>query len=182
MHANDPRLSLKRAQSRTETSPFDSATVRVRRRPPIRSLDGHLVAHAIVIGLLLGASSGSRSQSREPMTIVRPPPAPVAPIRSNPKVLEGTCQKPEYPNAAVRAELEGVTKTRFDIDASGRVVGMIIVKSSGHDALDAATLAALRTCQFTPGTYDGRPILTSAFIELAWKLEDAAPGASAPQR
>ena len=101
------------------------------------------------------------------------PPAPPAATTSAPKVIEGSCLDPEYPNAARRSELEGTTRTRFDVDESGRVVGMLLVKSSGHDSLDAATLASQRTCQFNPGTYNGKPRLSSAFIDLKWTLDSA---------
>jgi protein TonB len=99
-----------------------------------------------------------------------------------PQVIPGTCQRPEYPYAAVRAEMQGSVKVRFDVDSSNRVVGMIIVKSSGHEPLDAATLAGLRTCQFNAGTRNGRPTPASAFVEYVWRLEEAKPGMPAARQ
>ena len=132
--------------------------------------------------LIIMAAASAQQPPNQPMTIVAPPPAPTHPIRTNPKALPDTCQRPEYPNAALRAELQGSTRVRFDVDSSGKVVGMIIAKSSGHDALDAATLAALRTCQFSAGTYNGKPTLASVFLDIAWKLDEATQSPFTLQR
>lgn len=121
--------------------------------------------------LLVAAAPAALPQSSQPMITVTAPPAPPAATTSAPKVIEGSCLDSEYPNAARRSELEGTTRTRFDVDESGRVVGMLLVKSSGHDSLDAATLASQRTCQFNPGAYNGKPRLSSAFIDLKWTLD-----------
>lgn len=131
--------------------------------------------------LLVAATPAVMSQTGQPMITVTAPPAPPAVATTLPQVIDGSCQKPEYPNAALRWELQGSTRTRFDVDESGRVVGMLLVKSSGHDLLDAATLASQRTCQFSPGTYDSKPRLTSAFIDLTWRLDSPQASPSAPR-
>jgi len=137
------------------------------------------------IAMLFGCAVSFLALSQtmqQPITLIAPPPSPVPPVRTLPKAVPDTCQRPEYPNAALRAELQGTTRVRFDVDSSSKIVGLLVVKSSGHDALDAATLAALRTCEFTAGTYNGKPTLASVFIEFAWRLEEAAPSASTPRQ
>ena len=108
------------------------------------------------------------------------PPAPVAApaVHARSAVINAndpSC-KPEFPAAALRAQVSGVSRIRFTVDANGKVTAADVVGSSGptreHRLLDNAAKAALATCPFKAGLDDqGRPIGTQVEVAYSWKLE-----------
>ena len=105
--------------------------------------------------------------------------APVAP-RAQPvpaRIDVTSCEKPEYPAAALRADATGVTKIRFTLDATGSVTKAEIEKSSGpsreHRLLDRTALEALSKCRGRPGTDEaGKPMGgTTVTVDYVWKVE-----------
>lgn len=107
-----------------------------------------------------------------------PPPAPPAPKpQAVPARIDvATCEKPEYPAAAQRAEATGVTKIRFTVDATGAVSKAEVEKPAGnsreHRLLDRAAVDALSKCRFKPGTDEnGKPVGGTTLVEYVWKLE-----------
>jgi periplasmic protein TonB len=123
-------------------------------------------------------------------TTVAPPPAPVtiapAPAPEAPpapparslaqaaKIDFGSCEKPEYPPAANRAQAAGETTIRFAIDADGHVSKADIERPSGssreHRLLDRAAVDALSKCKFSPGKDEtGKAVGTTSVVVYAWK-------------
>lgn len=107
---------------------------------------------------------------------VEAPPAPPAPPRAAvPARIDVTsCDKPEYPDAALRANTTGVTKVRFAIDAEGRVVRAELESASGgtreHRLLDRSAIEALSQCRFKPGIDEaGKAVGSSAVVSYVWK-------------
>src|SRR3954469_24970671 len=108
-----------------------------------------------------------------------PPPAPVpfAPtpprqaLATAPVVNAASCDKPEYPPAARRANETGTVLLNFLIDVNGKVLESKIERSSGSRRLDEAARAGLELCNFRPATLDGRPQRAWARIEYVWRLE-----------
>jgi len=83
--------------------------------------------------------------------------------------------RPDYPAAAQRAGVTGVSKIRFTVDASGRISGARILQSSGptreNRLLDKAAADALAQCPVTAGTDElGRPVGGTADVEYVWTL------------
>ena len=83
--------------------------------------------------------------------------------------------RPEYPGAARRAGASGTTRIRFTVDATGRIAGSQIVRSSGatreHRLMDQAAAAALAQCPVQVGTDDqGRPVGTTTDVDYVWML------------
>lgn len=102
------------------------------------------------------------------------PPAPprVAPVAAITNVAD--C-RPEYPTAAIKEDATGTTKIRFTIDASGKLVGAVVLKSAGasraHKALDRAAVSGLSECVFRPGRDEhGKAVGAFADVEYVWKL------------
>ncbi len=104
-----------------------------------------------------------------------PPPAPkrqaVAPV-----INVASCEKPEYPAAALRAEATGTTKIRFTVDATGKVSKAEIEKPAGpsreHRLLDRTAVEALSKCPFKPGTDEaGQPVGATTVVEYVWKMD-----------
>ncbi len=110
------------------------------------------------------------------------PPAPVAPPAPKqqavpPQINVNSCDKPEFPAAALRAEATGTSKVRFTIDATGAVAKAEIERSAGssreHRLLDRAAVDALSKCRFKPGLDEqGKPVGGAVtIVEYVWKLE-----------
>jgi len=83
--------------------------------------------------------------------------------------------RPEYPTAAQRTGATGVTRIRFSVDASGRIAGSQILRSSGssreHRMMDRAAAEALAQCPVQVGTDEmGRPVGTTTDVEYVWTL------------
>jgi protein TonB len=119
-----------------------------------------------------------------PPVAIAPPPSPVPAPPAPPVVRQAvaaridvsSCEKPEYPAAATRAEATGTTKIRFTVDASGKVSKAELEKSAGssreHRLLDRAAIEALSKCPFKPGMDEnGKPVGATTLVEYVWKLE-----------
>ena len=84
--------------------------------------------------------------------------------------------RPEFPPAALRAQVSGVSRIRFTVDATGKVTAAEVVGSSGptreHRLLDNAAKLALPNCPIKVGTdAEGHPIGTQVEVAYSWKLE-----------
>jgi periplasmic protein TonB len=104
------------------------------------------------------------------------PPAPSITARAARINANDPACKPEFPPAALRAQVSGVSRIRFTVDANGKVTSADVVGSSGptreHRLLDNAAKVALGTCPFTAGVdANGTPIGTQVEVSYAWKLE-----------
>jgi protein TonB len=102
-----------------------------------------------------------------------PPATAVAPVM---QLTNASACKPEYPAAALKAEVQGTTTIRFTIDANGKVASADIVKSSGpsreHRVLDRTAVQSLSGCSFRAGRdASGQPITAATTVEYVWKLE-----------
>jgi protein TonB len=106
------------------------------------------------------------------------PAAPAAPVRVAPAVnFNSDCEKPAYPSAAARAEIQGEVRIRVAVGADGRVTGTEVVRSSGpsreHKMLDRAAEAVIRSsCKFRAGTVDGKPEALTTDVVYVWKLDN----------
>jgi protein TonB len=121
-------------------------------------------------------------QSAPTITAVAPTPPPPAPVviaptpprvavNTAPVVNAASCDKPEYPPAARRANETGTVLLNFLIDVNGKVIDSKIERSSGSRRLDEAARAGLELCNFRPATVDGKPTRAWARIEYVWRLE-----------
>jgi TonB family protein len=82
-----------------------------------------------------------------------------------------TCDRPAYPPDELRARLTGMVKLNFLVGTDGAIRKTEIGTSSGHPALDQATLAALSRCRFTPGTSAGAPAEKWSPVQYRWTIE-----------
>ena len=112
----------------------------------------------------------------------RPAPPPVA--KPAPPVVPAVSpkpgrnfEKPEYPAASIRAKEEGEVTVSVCVDERGRMSNVQIVKSSGFERLDQATVAGLPRTRMDParGT-DGKPMAycnPPYVFTFVWRLKDA---------
>ncbi len=81
-----------------------------------------------------------------------------------------------YPEAAVKAGIEGATTLSFTVTAQGKVADVKVSKSSGNAELDAAAVACAGQWTYRPATQDGVAIDRPWTANVQWKLhgDDAA--------
>ena len=114
-----------------------------------------------------------------------PAPAVAAPVAAPPapraqavpaRIDVSTCEKPEYPAAALRADATGISKIRFTVDATVMVSKAEIERSAGasreHRLLDRSAIEALSKCRFKPGVDEGgKPIGGTTVVDYVWKTD-----------
>ena len=130
-------------------------------RPDTEALDWK--AAIPVLGFALAGLAGcaqtpdSPSVTREADSIVT---APVAQFDS--------CQRPNYPAAALARNSQGTVKLGFLVSAAGTVLDTALRETSGDTSLDEAARTALAKCTFSPGTVDGKPTAQWAEVQYVW--------------
>ena len=77
--------------------------------------------------------------------------------------------EPEYSDEARRARLQGYVVLYIEVDTSGRA-GNIQVRQSLGLGLDDKAVEAVRKWKFRPGYRNGRPVVTSALVEVYFRL------------
>jgi TonB family protein len=88
-----------------------------------------------------------------------------------PTMLFDSCAKPAYPRSSLRNEETGAVRLEFLVDTEGKPVQIRKTRSSGHAALDNATLLSLSACSFEPLSVDGKPAAAWAIVQYVWTLE-----------
>jgi TonB family protein len=76
--------------------------------------------------------------------------------------------RPAYPETAARAEAEATIDALVEIDASGEVGKVEIVRWGGF-GLDEAVVATIRQMHFRPAMRDGAPIAVSALLRYNFR-------------
>jgi protein TonB len=121
------------------------------------------------------------SRNREPKLTRRrsPSPSPAVPQITAPQIAGTDDQtppdfsgnrKPEYPTAAYRNGIEGEVLLRLWIDEEGRVSQAKVERTSGHDVLDRAAVAAVRTWRGRPARRGDQPVATEELLPVRFRL------------
>lgn len=76
---------------------------------------------------------------------------------------------PEYSDEARRAKVQGIVVLRIDVDIHGRPANIRLVQGLGL-GLDQRAMEAVRQWKFRAGTIDGKPAVTSALVEVTFRL------------
>lgn len=102
-----------------------------------------------------------------PTTVIAPPPPPKAvPAPAPPSAPAQLARQKgdnhkritdeDYPDASLRAEEEGTTRVRYDINERGQVENCTVTQSSGHPRLDQTTCTLItRRFRFDPAKAEG---------------------------
>lgn len=80
--------------------------------------------------------------------------------------------KPDYPLASRNAAEEGTVKVQVSVNRRGKFAGAKVLSSSGHPALDNATVGAFSKCVFKPAYKNGKPVASNFEVVYIWKLAD----------
>lgn len=79
---------------------------------------------------------------------------------------------PPYPATALRQQLQGEVLLRVSIDASGKVEGVSVERSSGHRQLDqAARNQVLRHWRFAPARVNGQPAAAQGLVPINFRID-----------
>jgi|SRR5450432_1680572 len=79
--------------------------------------------------------------------------------------------QPQYTDEARSANVEGVVKVEFRIDANGDVIDAHVISGLGH-GLDQAALAAAKRWKFSPATKCGKPVESRHVVGMRFQLGD----------
>ena len=89
----------------------------------------------------------------------------------SPVLIESSGVKPDYPEVALRAGLEGLVVLEAIVDERGRVGHDIkVVRRLGH-GFDEAAVAAVRQWRFRPATRNGKPVKVRRIFPILFRLQ-----------
>jgi protein TonB len=109
-----------------------------------------------------------------------PAPPPVARVAPRPIITDFKGCAPgreDYPAAAIRAEATGTTRVQVNIDASGKITSVDVLKSAGptreHKMLDRLIVSKIMSdCKATPARdSEGKAVAGSTAVEYVWALD-----------
>lgn len=80
--------------------------------------------------------------------------------------------KPHYPGIARSRHWEGLVMLRVYVTPDGHSGSVNVSRSSGHDVLDDAAVAAVRNWRFIPGKRGDSPIASWATVPIQFQLRD----------
>jgi len=137
-------------------------------------------AFAIVLGMAMLASPRAIAadntappaivQSAPPPGAPPPPSSPASAITAPVPVSPHTTTADDYPMLSRWLHEEGRTLVQFTINADGTVSDPVIMESSGHVRLDAASLDLVKRWLYHPAIRDGKPIAVRSEAYIQWKL------------
>ncbi|SHN09945.1 TonB family C-terminal domain-containing protein [Duganella sacchari] len=87
---------------------------------------------------------------------------------SNSRLSNAECNVPNYRTAWQDDDLQGNVKLAVLVDANGNVQDTKVISSSGHVALDKASLRAGASCKFKPASNGSEPVW--AQVQYNWVL------------
>lgn len=129
-----------------------------------RPMQIHMPAFAALIVSMaaLSPAHAAKPAPALPLLAVAAPP-PFVPrfariARDAEPVSFDACDKPRYPDDALRADQAGKVDVRFKIAADGSVLKKFIGRSSGFPKLDSAALDPDLNCKFRPASINGKPV------------------------
>ena len=76
---------------------------------------------------------------------------------------------PEYSDEARRAKLQGIVTIKIDVDKNGHPANILVVRGLGL-GLDEKAVESVMKWRFKPGAINGKPAVTSAVIEVTFRL------------
>ncbi len=106
-----------------------------------------------------------------PVAAAPPPPPPPPRMISISQVAYLRAPEPVYPLASRRAREEGRVDVQVLVGATGAPATVSVLRSSGHERLDDAAIAAVRAARFKPYTEDGIARAFWVVVPLLFELD-----------
>jgi TonB family protein len=126
-----------------------------------------LLLLVVVLGALVLLRKGGGRDAEPGPAATENPSRPAAIPDRDPQPIARI--KPVYPPEALARGDQGYVTIHVDIDAAGAPARVFVSRSSGHDALDQAALAALREWRFHPAIRGGKPVPSSMEEPILFK-------------
>jgi TonB family protein len=82
--------------------------------------------------------------------------------------------EPEYTNAAIKANIEGICVVSLVVDAEGVPQNVRVLKGLGS-GLDKNALEAVKDYRYLPAMRDGEPVPAVITVEVKFALEESPP-------
>jgi protein TonB len=98
--------------------------------------------------------------------------APVSPPSFNAAYLRNP--PPRYPLIARRNGEQGTVTLRVLVTRDGAPGSVVLEKTSGWPALDAAALATVKEWRFVPAQQNGQPVDAPVLVPIVFRLQDAS--------
>ena len=76
---------------------------------------------------------------------------------------------PEFSEEARKAKFSGVVVLAIEVDANGRATAFRVIQGPGL-GLEEKAIDAVKQWRFRPGLQDGKPVSTSAIIQVNFRL------------
>lgn len=114
----------------------------------------------ICLGLIAVTFVCTATRAQKPLTT-----APVPTFRAT----------PQYPEALLKAKVEGEATVEFDVDTKGNVAEARVVQASDRRFGQAAVDAMLKW-KFIPARKDGRNIAVTVITTVLFRLKEVSPG------
>ena len=77
--------------------------------------------------------------------------------------------EPEFSEAARKAKYQGVVVLAIEVDTNGRARKLRVIEPLGL-GLDEKAIEAVLQWRFRPGSRDGKPVVTTATVEVSFRL------------
>jgi protein TonB len=111
-------------------------------------------------------------QAPPPVATTQVAAAPVIDTEPDYKARYLNNPQPPYPIIARQRNWTGKVILNVEVLAEGRCGAVNVFRTSGHEVLDNAAIAAVKTWRFTPATRTGRAVTQWARVPVDFSLED----------
>jgi protein TonB len=91
-------------------------------------------------------------------------------VTSFARPLGGYQTKPEYPESARRAGIQGVTRLRFEVLTTGQVGHVLVEESAGSVDLDRSAIDAVKSWRFEPARRGTEPVPVWVTLPVRFEL------------
>lgn len=107
-----------------------------------------------------------------------PPPPPMPAVVAAPSIVTVNdlgarllkAKSPTYPIESRRKREQGVVVLRVTVSEQGQVEDLAIERTSGHERLDKAALAAVRGWRWSPTVANGAPVRVRGLVRIPFEL------------
>ncbi len=127
-------------------------------------IEGDTVSEVIPLPDSLEGAQTERPQLNEPIPEIIPY------YRADVKPVPISMPSPRYPEKARQLGIQGTTIVQMLIDVTGRIMDVIIIKSSGSELLDKAAFDAAMKATFTPAEFYGRKVRVWVSCPIKFQL------------
>ncbi len=105
------------------------------------------------------------------------PSSPQAPVQPPTNTMAVKTPPPEFPLELACAGASGETLLGVTIGVEGTPTDVKLIRSSGHEPLDAAAIEAVKAWQFRPATRNGEPVPQTIQVPVNFRAPDVRPDA-----